>query len=372
MHITRYDNLNDLARYAEQWETLAMGIPFRSWGWASTWWRHYGVVRQRQLYVVAVRDERDRLAGVAPFCLDVSATCGRTLRLLGAGEVCSDYLGLLCRPGADASVCDAIAHWLAEQAHGDASNANRWDLLWLENIDIEDRPSQLFAEHLAQAGCRVYQSAGTRCWRVTLPATWTQYVQRLSKSHRKQVSRAENRLFATQRVQLRSVTCRDELPGATNLLERLHQRRREQLGQAGCFASERFAAFHRDVMTTMLRAGQLHLHWLELDGRPVAAEYHLAGSGVVYAYQAGLDPDALEYEPGSLITQASLRRAIELGFRAFDFLRGDEPYKAHWRAEARPTLDVCVAADRPGAWLRQSVWLARTQVKRLLHGERAL
>jgi CelD/BcsL family acetyltransferase involved in cellulose biosynthesis len=369
MHITRYDNLNDLARDAEQWETLAEGIPFRSWGWASTWWRHYGAVRQRRLYVVTVHDEAERLAGVLPLYLDVSATSGRTLRLLGSGEVCADYTGLLCRPGWEATLSDAIASWLAEQALGDASNANRWDLLWLENIDAEDRPSMLLAEHLAQAGCRVHQRPGTRCWRVALPASWAEYLRRLSKSHRKQVGRAESRLFATRRAVLRSVTCRDELPRTMDLLERLHQRRRLQLGQPGCFASERFAAFHRDVALTMLRAGQLQLHWLELDGRPVAVEYHLAGGGMVYAYQAGIEPEALTYEPGSLITQASLRRAIERGYLAFDFLRGDEPYKAHWRAEARPNWEICVAADRPGAWLRQSVWVAGTQVKRLLHGE---
>src|SRR5207244_453594 len=81
---------------------------------------------------------------------------------------------------------------------------------------------------------------------------------------------------------------------------------------------------------------RLRLHWLELDGRPVAAEYHIAGEDIVYAYQSGIEPEVLHEEPGHLAAIATLQLAIAQGYRAFDFLRGDEPYKAHWRAQPRP------------------------------------
>ena len=44
-------------------------------------------------------------------------------------------------------------------------------------------------------------------------------------------------------------------------------------------------------MPEMLRAGQLRPGWLEVDRRPVVAEYQLTGDGVVYAYQSGIDPE---------------------------------------------------------------------------------
>jgi hypothetical protein len=34
-----------------------------------------------------------------------------------------------------------------------------------------------------------------------------------------------------------------------------------------------------------------------------------------------------------------------------DFLRGDEPYKGHFRAAARPSLALRIAANRPLARL---------------------
>ena len=116
-------------------------------------------------------------------------------------------------------------------------------------------------------------------------------------------------------------------------------------------------------MPRLLREGQLRLHWLELDGKAAAAEYHLAGAGIVYAYQSGVDPDLLDQEPGRLITMATVRRAIEQGDRAFDFLRGDEPYKSHFRARPRESFDVRVVPNRVTARLRDNLYRARGNVK---------
>jgi CelD/BcsL family acetyltransferase involved in cellulose biosynthesis len=63
----------------------------------------------------------------------------------------------------------------------------------------------------------------------------------------------------------------------------------------------------------------------------------------------------LDEEPGRLSTILCLRRAIEEGHQRFDFLRGDEPYKAHWRAEPRTTYDYRVVPNRRLARLRGRV-----------------
>jgi CelD/BcsL family acetyltransferase involved in cellulose biosynthesis len=50
-----------------------------------------------------------------------------------------------------------------------------------------------------------------------------------------------------------------------------------------------------------------------------------------------------------------LRRAIEEGHSRFDFLRGDEPYKAHWRAEPKATFDYSIVPNRRLAKIRGRV-----------------
>ncbi|HEX5471116.1 MAG TPA: GNAT family N-acetyltransferase, partial [Lacipirellulaceae bacterium] len=113
---------------------------------------------------------------------------------------------------------------------------------------------------------------------------------------------------------------------------------------------------HRELAGRLLARGQLRMSWLEMDGTPAAAEYHVAGGATTYAYQGGVDPDRLPEEPGRLSTILCLRAAIEEGHTQMDFLRGDEPYKAHWRAAPRATYDCRVIPNRRLARLRGRVW----------------
>jgi CelD/BcsL family acetyltransferase involved in cellulose biosynthesis len=145
----------------------------------------------------------------------------------------------------------------------------------------------------------------------------------------------------------------------------LHQRRRKSLGEPGCFASPTWAAFHRDVARALLDEGALRLSWLELDGIPAAAEYHLAGSRTTFAYQGGVDPTRLDEEPGRLSTIRVIQHALAEGHARMDFLRGDEPYKAHWRAELRATWRWQAAAPRTWANVRRQTWAGARRVGRL-------
>jgi CelD/BcsL family acetyltransferase involved in cellulose biosynthesis len=124
--------------------------------------------------------------------------------------------------------------------------------------------------------------------------------------------------------------------------------------------------FLTEVSAGLLRAGALRLYWLELDGEPVAAEYHIRDGATVYAYQSGIDPDKLTQQPGQLITLATLREAIAEGAQAFDFLRGDEAYKAHWRAAPMPSWDLRITPNKSKARLRHSLWVASDNVKSLI------
>jgi CelD/BcsL family acetyltransferase involved in cellulose biosynthesis len=153
---------------------------------------------------------------------------------------------------------------------------------------------------------------------------------------------------------------------AWELFVDLHQRRRESLGEPGCFASQRFHNFLKDASQQFLALDALRLCWLEIDGWPVAVEYMLQGGGVVYAYQSGVDPERLDDEPGRMISALLIKQAIEDGLQGFDFLRGDEPYKSHWRAQPRRLAEWRVIPRRTMPQIRHSAWLAGGAMKHWL------
>ena len=374
MQVFRFLTLDALAPLARSWDRLARGVPFRSWAWLSAWWRHYGEGMPgatSSLYVLGLVDRAGQLAGVAPWYLRRCPARGRVLRWLGSGEVCSEYLSVLCQPEQEEEVAESLADWLTS-AKADAADgpsiADRWDLLELSDVQAQDSAVGRLADALEARGCSVHRRPGPPCWRIELPATWQHYLAMLAKDHRKQVRRIEQRLFSTGRAVMRSVCDEAELPHGQSVLVTLHQRRRGRLGQPGCFASSRFAAFHGEVMRELLRSGHLGLHWIELDGTPIAAEYHLLGFEAVYAYQSGMDPDASGIGPGNVAHVATIRHAIERGYRVFDFLRGDEPYKAHWRARPHAILEIDVVSPRITARLRHRIWRAGREARRWLRG----
>ena len=368
MRVYCLTSLDELRPYADDWDRLAAGLPFRGWPWLSNWWRHYGpqndaeTLRTR-LATLCVFDNDDTLVGIAPWYLDCSAMRGRVLRPLGSGEVCSEYLGILCQPGREEAVVESLADFLVQNAFDDDPDGLRWDLLDLDGIDAADREVSALVDHLSGSNCLVHRRQGMCCWRLELPSDWETYVASLSRNLRRDIRRLQRDLLDTDRVALHRVQRIEELPEAMDIFVALHQRRRKALGEAGCFASPRFLGFYRDVVPDLLRHGQLQFYWLELDGRPVAAEYQLVGNGILYEYQAGMDPAAMEHQPGKLINAAILRQAIAGGYRAFDFLRGDEHYKARFGAEPRPTVRFRVAPHRGVAQLRHNLWVAGRNVK---------
>jgi predicted N-acyltransferase len=364
MHVKQITTWNELASLEQEWNALAGGLPFRSWDWLATWWKHYGRdSRQvedvpgsnRQLYVLAVFTDSDesmgsgsRLVGVAPWYLDRTRIKGNVLRFLGSGEVCTDHLSLICRP-ADA---DAVAGAIAETL---TTNLDDWDSVDLGAVDSGDATTEGLLVNLEERDCLVSRQPADSCWIVELPATWDEYLAGISKSHRKQLRQLERRVLESERVGWHRAGSVTELAQAWPVLVDLHQRRRRSLGEPGCFASRVFHDFHHEVAERLLNRNQLRISWMELDGSPAAAEYHLAGNNATYAYQGGVDPDRLADEPGRLSTILCLRAAIEEGHRQLDFLRGDEPYKAHWRATPQATYDYRVIPNRRLARLRGRV-----------------
>jgi CelD/BcsL family acetyltransferase involved in cellulose biosynthesis len=273
---------------------------------------------------------------------------------LGDGEVCSDHLGLLAAPTSGADAAAAMAAHVAER--------DDWDLLDFTAVDADDEATLHLHGALGDAGCTAATTGGERCWSINLPADWDEFLALQSKSHRKQLRQLERRVLDAGLAGWRLIGFPDEFDAAWQVFEDLHQRRRTSLGQPGCFASPRWAAFHGDVARRLLTEGRLRLSQLELGGKPVAAEYHLAGAQATYAYQGGVDPSRLAEEPGRLSTICSIQRALAEKHQRFEFLRGDEPYKAHWRATPNETRRLRAAPPRAWARLRHRTW---TEVERL-------
>jgi CelD/BcsL family acetyltransferase involved in cellulose biosynthesis len=356
LRVVRISDAQHLQSYADRWDALAGEIPFRSWLWCDCWWRHYADARSR-LLVLLVLDEHDELIGVAPWYLQSSGRDGRVVRFLGSGEVCSDYVTLLSQPAMAEAVGRRIGQWLASEA------SSEWDLLDLTGVEQDDPAIVALTGQLAKQGHVVDSQADLSCWRTELSPTWDEFLASLSKSRRERTRAMLRRTIDTGRAVVHQVTTEQELDQAFPILIDLHQKRRRSLSQPGCFASPRFTSFHTEVARLLLAAGRLRLFWTELEGRPLSVEYSLVGGDTIYYYQGGFEPELGDERPGWLSFAVSLKLAIAEGYHSFDFLRGDESYKASWRATARPLIRVRVVGRQATARVRFATRRACEEVK---------
>jgi len=84
----------------------------------------------------------------------------------------------------------------------------------------------------------------------------------------------------------------------------------------------------------------------------VSAWYGFTSDDTVYFYQSGRAPRWEQESVGLVLMGLMIQRAIQQGYRAFDFLRGDDRYKHHWTSARRKTSETVIFRS---GWRR--LWL---------------
>jgi CelD/BcsL family acetyltransferase involved in cellulose biosynthesis len=354
------------AEMAAEWNallrtSLARCI-FLTWEWVHTWRRHLG--QDRELSVLAVRQD-GALVGIAPLVLDRARperlSPLATLEFLGTGEVGSDYLDLIAKPGFEGHVLSAVA------AH--VSRART--ALRLRRFEPLSALAAELATKLADSGWRASPAGTETCPFIRLGGhTWDSYLASLGPEHRSNVRRRLRKLETTGTMSFERVVSEEQRREVLPALVRLHNQRWQERGGSEAFHNKALVAFHDELTRLALARGWLRLFALRLDGRVAAALYGFLYEGHFSFYQSGFDPREARLGLGLAAMGLAIKSAIEEGAVEYDLLHGDEPYKFLWCREARrlEQLDLFppTAAGRIAQQAAEAIRGARRAVRRLL------
>jgi len=320
----RFELVDRLESLREEWASLAeqgRNI-FATWEFATTWWEHFGA--GRRLVTVGCRDSGGELFAILPLYLWRRRPL-RVLRFLGNGA--GDILGPVCRPERSDHAAWALRR-LLEVAPWD------WDVFVGENLPGEQDWSR-------QLGGHVIRREGNPVLRT--PDGFEGFLARRTPNFRSQVRRGERRLARRHHVRFR-LSDSTTLDADLNALFRLHQAR---FGEQSAFGGGR-TAFHCTFARQGHERGWLRLWILELDGRPVAAQYGFRFGGVESFYQSGRDPELRHESLGMVLLSHAIRTAADEGVREFALLRGHEPYKYRFATDDGGLDSVCVTRGPAG------------------------
>ena len=244
-----------------------------------------------------------------------------------------------------------------------------WDVIVLSGVANEARNVGQLADAFARRGHNVRRAVVDVCPYLDLPATWDDYLATLSSSRRQLIRRKERKL---QREHAGVVTdyAPDRVDDGWARLRALHEDRWDGGGALGAPLVD---GLLRGFLTDLAARGELWLTTFDLDGAPAAAWCGFAWRDTVYFYQSGRDPKWDRESVGSVLMGSMIRRAIQRGYKRFDFLRGADAYKETWTSMAQPIHEVVIfRRGWRGTWLRAVDWISRLRARMRSRAEFAL
>ena len=323
--------------------------PSAGWAWHRAWVHAAPQLELEQSEALVLYGPGESVQVLLPFAVRrvVFRRAQVTALTWAIGDVaCPDHLDLLAMPGADISSFVLALEGLP------------WEMIILSNL-AEGAPNVArLCNSLLERGFAVARRPLWSCPYLQLPKTWDDYLASLSPTRRRTVRWEQRKLRRDHTVTLSEYGPDRWDQGWARLVE-LHQRR---WNGAGVFMTPRVHDLHRSFSRELAERGNLWLTTLDLDGEPAAAWYGFSDRDTVYFCQCGRDPKWQRQRVGSVLLGLMIRRAIECGFRRFDFLRGSEQYKAQWTGTRSVTWELTVfRRDWRSTWLRALDWAGRVR-----------
>lgn len=331
MQLKVIDSLDGLEQIQREWSSFADTIPgltpFQSPEWLLTWWRHFG---SGNLHALVFR-AGTAIAGIIPLFLH-EWQGRRQLTLIGSGV--SDYLEPAIAPGQCVEVIHCLHQHLIQ--NGDWEICNWQDLSAATSLELLTSDPGLEAQI-----CR-----DTPCSEIRLHGSFEEFWAERSKDLRRNLRRYTQRAHQTGPLEF-AVTSRGD-GDLTDELIRLHGIRWQKQGGPGMIAANNSADFLREVVREFERLQMTRFFSLRFRDEIVAVSVGFLYRETLYSYLSAFDPRYEILGFGRNLIYNSLRHAYQTGYAAWNFCRGDEPYKFSFGAEPIPKCRLTVTRERSG------------------------
>jgi CelD/BcsL family acetyltransferase involved in cellulose biosynthesis len=309
---------------------------FSTWEWNRTWWMAY---RPGSLWVITIRDDNQHLIGIAPCFIESTSDRGRVVRLIGCVDV-TDYVDLIIDSQAVEGVLQALVQFI-EQMH---SAFDRLDFCNLpEASPAYQRLPDLLREHLFSVSVKQQEV----CPIIMLPGDWETYVESLDKKDRHELRRKLRRIEgAEEAVDWYIVGTEHDLAIESQRFLDLMASSQEQ--KHVFLQNPRNRDFFNQIVPIAFEHGWLQMSFLTINGEACACYFNFVYDSQVQVYNSGLNLTKFSHlGPGIILLAFNIKYAIEHGFKAFDFLRGNESYKYRMGAKdsAVYNLEAHLASD---------------------------
>ncbi len=343
----KYDifrTVDELHALSSEWNSVLersrSNTIFLTWQWLSTWLAVCG--SPLQLFVIAIRDENRRLVGIAPFYKSeyrlFGAIHSSCLRIIGDDNTAAEYGNFIVDRLTENDV-------LAQMMNVLHQHREEWDFVWLHDFPQWSAGSRVVVDTIDQSQLSLRGRTKPFSY-LPLPDTFEDFLANASANQRRSMKRADQDILQMQSAHIAEPSNDEDLAAALLILTELHQKRWNQLGQRGSFAKlPMLKKFHDLFASRALNEGWLKLYILQIDGRPIAAQYGFIYNDVFSQLLEGIDPD-YSAGAGSALRVHVIQNLCNRGVSEYDFLGGYSSHKKRWGALERSGCDLFVTNKR--------------------------
>lgn len=202
--------------------------------------------------------------------------------------------------------------------------------LRLARLSMDGKETQALKYSLAK-GCVHMERDGASSLRIPLKRTWKDFEASMSSGRRSDLRRYRRRAES-----LGEVTFEVVHPDVHTLSQPMEELLRiEASGWKGqsrtaILSQPHVRDFYERYARSAAEQGSLRFFFLRIDGRTIAARMAVEHSGRLWDLRLGCDESWSRCAPGVLLTQETLRYAVDRGLDAYEFLGSAEAWERHW------------------------------------------
>ena len=329
MQVKCIETMEAFVALKDNWEAVFAADPHAQHFLSHGWLRRF-LARKKRWFILALKEKDPGAPFVAFFPLRLQTRQDKDGlffdEIVMAGNYAADYTGFLCLPEYERYAVAGFCKVLRQQV---------WKEIKLDYFN--GPPERREAVIRALEGPRVMfrrrtplneqKIDATICPQIHLPESWDTYLERhMSSQTRQKLRRFLRKVEGGDEFR---ITHADAATIDRDLTILFDFWRTRWSPVKGVERTEELIRSTRQMLMDCFEEGDLDVPVLWHGERPLAALANIvdAGKKAIRFYITGRDETWTTPSPGLILHGYCIRRAIADGFRLYDFLRGNEPYK---------------------------------------------
>jgi CelD/BcsL family acetyltransferase involved in cellulose biosynthesis len=279
--------------------------------WCEPWWRRYSL--DRELHIVAVKNENKILVGIAPLCIEKSFGV-KIIRSIPIRF--GDFYSFIIENGEDFDkVISIILQYLKSYKEWQIiqlSQINNNFQIWNHLIKDDFTPKHLSKIHTVNLD----------------NYTFTEFLDKLPKNLRKQFRNRYRNITKLGKLELECIENGMGFKNYIGDMKNIYNYRRKD--NALHPPSEMYYSVINDAVNQLYDKKNILLFLLKLNDEIIAYRFGVVKDGVYYAWKVSHNPKYNAYYPGMLIIGKIVEELINRKYKKFNFGVGDYEWKRRW------------------------------------------